>query len=159
MTCELSVDLPSKPSFPTTVTILRYGTTSLKTTDTVWHSKARIAKLLQVDYEDVCDVLAPHEGHACSRRRRQLKRPRSTLTTEQAQWLVQPATLDAMLRLSLQRRLTAFRSEFPDQSITMYRLRQTYARHKVKQRVLQWNMLLTAAQQERYQKQRRQILP
>ena len=64
-----------------------------------------------------------------------------------------------MLRLSLQRRLTAFRSEFPDQSITMYRLRQTYARHKVKQRVLQWNMLLTAAQQYRYQKQRRQILP
>ena len=62
MTSELSVDLPSKPSFPTTVTILRYGTTSLKTTGTVWHSKARIAKLLQVDYEDVCDVLAPHEG-------------------------------------------------------------------------------------------------
>ena len=145
MTSELSVDLPSKPSFPTTVTILRYGTTSLKTIDTVWHSKARIAKLLQVDYEDVCDVLAPHEGHACSRRRRQLKRPKSTLSTEQAQWLVKPSTLDDMLRLSLQRRLTVFRSEFPGHHITMYRLQQTYARHKVKQRVLQWNMLLTAA--------------
>ena len=64
-----------------------------------------------------------------------------------------------MLHLSLQRRLTVFRSEFPGHPITMYRLQQTYARHKVKQRVLQWNMLLTAAQQERYQTQRRYILP
>ena len=69
-------------TFSSAVHLLRYGKAAPGAPDYTWHSRARIAQLLQVKYHAVCISLHQYEECTCEKRERARKRPRSILVDE-----------------------------------------------------------------------------
>ena len=56
----------------------------------------------------------------------------------QESWLVDPATLQRQIGISLRERVKLFHKEFPKAKINATLLRQIYRRHKIKKKAYQW---------------------